>query len=99
MGNAIVWGGSQYYLPLVGEHGVRILLPRAASHKIKARIVYEGPLKPPIAKGDKLAVLRVTTSTGATTQVPLFAAEDVERAGVISRGFDSLIHLTFGWIL
>ena len=99
VGDAIVWGGTQYYLPLVGAGGVRILLPRAAGRKIKASIVYEGPLKAPIKKGDQVARLRVTTESKATTEVPLFAAQDVERAGVLSRGFDSLLHLAFGWIL
>ena len=86
-------------MPLVGDGGVRILLPRAANRKIKASIVYEGPLKAPIAKGDQVAKLRVTTQSNATTEVPLYAAQDVEQAGVMSRGFDSLLHLAFGWIL
>jgi len=100
VGEAIVYGGSQFQLPLVGDGGVRILLPRAANRKkIKASIIYDGPLKAPIAKGDEVAKLRVTTDNNATTEVPLYASQDVEQAGVISRGFDSLLHLAFGWIL
>lgn len=99
VGEAIVWGGSQYYLPLVGKDGVRILLPRAAGRKLKANIIYEGPLKAPITKGDQVALLRVATESKATTEVPLYAGIDVEQSGVMSRGFDSLLHLAFGWIL
>ncbi len=99
VGEAIVWGGSQYYLPLVGDGGVHILLPRAASKKVKASIVYEGPLKAPIAKGTQVAMLQVTGENDATTQVPLYAGQDIERSGVLSRGFDSLLNLAFGWIL
>ena len=99
VGEALVWGGTQFFVPLTGDDGVRILLPRKADKRLKASIVYEGPLKPPIRKGDQVAVLRVTTANEATTEVPLYAAQDIESGGIVSRGFDSLFHLAFGWIL
>ena len=99
VGEALVWGGTQFFVPLTGDGGVRILLPRTADKRLKASIVYEGPLKPPIRKGDQVAMLRVTTANSATTEVPLYAAKDVESGGIVSRGFDSLFHLAFGWIL
>ena len=37
-------------------------------------------------KGDKVATLRVTSSTKAINEVPLYAAEDIEPAGVMRRG-------------
>ena len=51
-----------------------------------------------VRRGDQVAMLRVTSSTGAQSQVPLYAAEDVERAGLARRGLDSLIHMAFGWL-
>ena len=67
--------------------------------KIKAWIVYNGPLKAPIAKGDQVAYLRVVSDGNSVNEIPLYAAEHVERAGVIGRGFDSLVNLAFGWFL
>jgi D-alanyl-D-alanine carboxypeptidase (penicillin-binding protein 5/6) len=101
VGSARVWGGTRYLVPLVGEAGgVRILVPRTASQtRYKASIIYEGPLKPPIRKGDQVAILRVVGSDSGVNEVPLYAGEDVEKAGILARGFDSLILLAFGWVL
>lgn len=100
VGSARVWGGDRMYVPLVGKNGVMVLLPRtAANQKLKrAEIVYFSPLKAPIAKGDEVAILRVTSASGATNEAPLLAAEDVKRGGVMRRGVDSLYHMMFGWI-
>jgi len=94
IGQARVWGGSRMFLPLVGKGDVAILLPRfPANQKLKAEIVYTGPLKAPISKGDVVAHLRVSSTSGAVNEVPLVAGEDVTRSGVVRRGFDSLVHM------
>lgn len=99
VGEARVWGGSQYYVKLSGKGDVMVLMPRSlGKEKYKAEIIYKGPLKPPIAKGDQVATLRITTSIGSVAETPLYAAEDVERAGVLARGLDSLVHLAFRWV-
>ena len=87
------------YMPLVGENGVSIVLPRyPPNQKLSARIIYNGPLKPPIKKGERVATLRVTTSSEAVSEAPLFAAEEVRQAGFIRRGLDSLLYLATGWM-
>lgn len=99
VGQARVWGGSSLFVPLVGRDDVRVYLPRfPVNQRLRGEVIYTGPLKPPIRRGDQIAMLRVTSSTGAQGQVPLFAAESVERAGLMRRGLDSLFHLAFGWI-
>jgi D-alanyl-D-alanine carboxypeptidase (penicillin-binding protein 5/6) len=99
VGYARVWGGERMYMPLVGKGEVSVVLPRVpANPKLTARIYYKGPLKPPVKKGDQVATLRVTTATDATSEVPLYAAEDVDRAGFIWRGLDSLLYLATRWI-
>jgi D-alanyl-D-alanine carboxypeptidase (penicillin-binding protein 5/6) len=98
VGQARVWGGSQLFVPLVGKGDVRVYLPRfPVNQRLRGDVIYTGPLKPPIRRGDQVALLRVTSSTGAQGQVPLFAAVSVERAGLARRGFDSLLHLALGW--
>lgn len=100
VGEARVWGGTLYYVPLVGDGPVRIMVPRAtAQGRLKANVVYKGPLKPPIKKGDRVAVLRVENSEGAISEVPLLAGVDVDRAGVFARGLDSLLLLGLGWMM
>jgi len=97
--HARVWGGERMYLPLVGHGEVSIVLPRLPAHpKVTARIFYKGPLKPPVKKGEQVAMLRVTTQSEASSEVPLYAAEDVGKAGFIRRGLDSLLYLATRWI-
>ena len=55
------------------------------TQKLRAHIVYQWPLKPPLKKGDQAAVLRVTTSADAMNEVPLYVAEEVGPAGTDSR--------------
>jgi D-alanyl-D-alanine carboxypeptidase (penicillin-binding protein 5/6) len=99
VGHARVWGGQRMYVPLAGKSDVNVWLPRnMANQKLRASIVYQWPLKPPLRKGDQVAVLRVTTSSESMNEVPLFVAEDVDPAGTVRRGFDSLLCLATRWL-
>ena len=92
VGQARVWGGQRMYLPLAVKGDVTISLPKGPStQRLAGEIVYKAPLKPPVKKGDSVAVLRITSASGAQTEVPLFATEDVETAGIVRKGFDSLV--------
>lgn len=99
VGDALVWGGTKRYVNLKGKGEVSILLPRTASRKIKASIIYQGPLKPPIKQGDEIALLRVTAPNAAVNEVPLYAAEDIDEGPIWMKGLESLLHLAFGWVL
>ncbi len=96
VGRARVFGGSAFYVPLVGEGEVNVWLPRyPASQRLRGEIVYAGPLRAPVTKGTQVARLRVTSTTNAMQEVPLYAAEDVGQGGIVRRGLDSLAHLAF----
>jgi len=98
--DALVWGGTQHYVPLVGDGNIDIILPVNSSGKVSASVVYQGPIKAPIRKGDKVAVLRVTsTESSATNEIPLYAGDDVAQSNFAMRGLDSLFVLAFGWLL
>jgi serine-type D-Ala-D-Ala carboxypeptidase (penicillin-binding protein 5/6) len=99
VGEARVWGGSKYYVPLVGDGPVRIVVPRdAVAGKLKANVVYQGPLRPPIRKGDAVALLRVENGQGSISEVPLFAGADIDKASILARGLDALMLSGFGWM-
>ena len=100
VGSARVWGGKSFYVPLTGGDGpVTVILPRVPENpRLRGEIVYDGPLKPPIKKGDKVAILRVTSQTNSVNEVPLYAAKDVEPAGLMRRGLDALAHLALSWV-
>jgi D-alanyl-D-alanine carboxypeptidase (penicillin-binding protein 5/6) len=99
IGHARVWGGEHMFVPLTGKGDVMIWLPRVpANQKLRANIIYKWPLKGPLAKGDRVAMLRVTSSSDATNEVPLYVAEDVAPSGTLRRGLDSLLCLATRWL-
>jgi D-alanyl-D-alanine carboxypeptidase (penicillin-binding protein 5/6) len=99
VGKARVWGGDRMYVPLTGNGQLSVVLPRfPANQKLRAEIVYVGPLKAPVRKGDAVAKLKVTSSTEASTEVPLYAAEDVKPVGTWRRGLDTLLLMATRWI-
>ena len=92
IGTARVWGGKTWYLPLAAKGPVMITLPKyPANQRLSAEIVYKAPLKPPVKKGDQVATLKVSSSSSASTEVPLYAAEDVQKGGIVRQGLDSLV--------
>jgi D-alanyl-D-alanine carboxypeptidase (penicillin-binding protein 5/6) len=101
VGWARVWGGNRFYLRLTGDGEVSIVMPKAAAasgQRLKGEIIYASPLKPPIKKGEPVATLRITSTSSAVSEVPLYAGEDIEPGGLMRRGLDSLAHLAFGWM-
>jgi len=66
---------------------------------LKASLVYQGPLKAPVKKGEAVGYLRVETSEGIVSKVPVFAAIDVPRSSVLARGVDSVLMITLGWLM
>lgn len=99
VGSARVWGGEKFYVNLTGQGAMKVILPKfPAKPKLTGEIIYRGPLKAPIKKGDQVAMLRVKTTTNAVNEVPLYAAEDIAEGGVIRAGLDSIIHIAFRWL-
>jgi D-alanyl-D-alanine carboxypeptidase (penicillin-binding protein 5/6) len=93
VGEARVWGGTKWTVPVKTNSEVKILLPVSAKDlRIKAQIVYRGPLKPPVKEGTKVAEVRVTSeSTGTSNSAPLYAAASLEPGGIVSKGVDSVL--------
>ena len=92
VGQARVWGGDSMYVPLAGKGDVTISLPKyPASQRLQAEIIYKAPLKPPVKKGDQVATLKISSSSSASTEIPLYAQEDVLPAGIVRRGLDTLV--------
>ena len=98
--DALVWGGTQHYVTLVGDGNINVILPVTATGKVNASVIYKGPIKAPIHKGDRVAVLRITAAeSSATNDIPLYAGEDIAQSNFAMRGIDSLLMLAFGWLL
>ena len=86
-----VWKGAQPTAQLGAAGGVVIAVPRGEGDKLKTTIERADPLVAPLAKGQKVGTLKVTTQAGASiATVPLVVLEPVEQAGILGRAWDSL---------
>lgn len=99
VGSVRVWGGDKYYVPVRGDGPIGVVLAKAEeSKRLKAEIVFNGPLKAPIRQGDQVAILRVTSPSNTVNEMQLYAAEDIKQTSIIWRGLDSLAVMAFRWI-
>ncbi|KEQ54863.1 D-alanyl-D-alanine carboxypeptidase family protein [Sphingobium chlorophenolicum] len=82
--------GSVTKVALVAPQDMAVTLPRAASSGISVKVAYTGPIKAPIAKGQKIAQLIVSTPDTPPQILPLVAGEDVSEAGIFGRLWNGL---------
>jgi D-alanyl-D-alanine carboxypeptidase (penicillin-binding protein 5/6) len=87
---AEVQGGSAPAVSLVAPRNMAMTLPQTASDQMKVSVVYDGPLKAPIAKGQQVAELIVRTGDGEMQSMPLVAGAAVEEAGFFGRLWNGL---------
>lgn len=93
VGNARVQDGTARQVALVSPRAIHANLPLEGGSVTSLRIVYQGPLVAPIAKGDKVAELEIRTSEGEPSRVPLFASSSVAKAGTWDRIVNGLVSL------
>jgi D-alanyl-D-alanine carboxypeptidase (penicillin-binding protein 5/6) len=91
--DAQVQGGGDDRVPLVAPRSIAVTLPAGAAGSIRAKVVYNGPIKAPIAKGQHVADLVVTTADTPPQTMPLVASEAVGEAGFFGRIWNGLTSL------
>ena len=89
VGSAQVQMGSSSEVPLVAPRDLAVSVPAALTisneKPIIMKIRYRGPLVAPIAKGQEVAQLVISTGDTSPQVVSLVAGEDVGRAGFFGR--------------
>jgi D-alanyl-D-alanine carboxypeptidase (penicillin-binding protein 5/6) len=86
-----VWKGRQATVKLGAEGPVVIAVPRGEGDKLKTQVVRTDPLVAPLAQGQRVGTLKVTTASGApVAEFPLVVQEAVEQAGLLGRAWDAI---------
>ena len=93
VGSARVYGGEQMNVALVASSPVRVLMPRGATERLTARIVYQGPLMAPVQEGAEVARLRVYRGSVLALDAPLMAGETIAQGPLHRRAFDASLEL------
>ena len=86
-----VWKGKERQAKLGAEGSVVIAVPRGEGDKLKTEVQRTDPLVAPLAKGQRVGTLKVTTAAGApVAEVPLVVQEAVGQAGLFGRAWDAV---------
>jgi D-alanyl-D-alanine carboxypeptidase (penicillin-binding protein 5/6) len=86
VGAAQVQLGSEEEVGLLAPRNLAVTLPAGIpASKIRVKVVYDGPVKAPIKKGQQIAQLVVETGDTPPQSMPLIAAADVGEAGFFGR--------------
>ena len=91
-----VWLGAKKKVEVIPEEDVYITIPKRKKSTIKSIIEYNGPVEAPIRKGDKIGELKVYIAGELERTVNVLSKENIERANIFSRIFNSLNFLVWG---
>ncbi len=86
-----VWKGTANVAKLGPSGALFISVPKGEGGKLQTKIERTDPLIAPLAKGQKVGRILVSTAAGApVTEVPLVVMEPVEQSGILGRAWDAL---------
>jgi len=86
-----VWKGKVNEAKLGAAGAVFVSVPKGEAGTLKTQIERSDPLVAPLAQGQRVGTLKVTTAAGApVTEVPLVVMEAVEQAGIFGRAWDAI---------
>ncbi|WP_345719856.1 D-alanyl-D-alanine carboxypeptidase family protein [Qipengyuania sphaerica] len=91
---AEVQGGASSDVALVSPHGIFVDIPAGGHRDVKLTVHYDGPLRAPIRKGEKVARLVVSIDGMSDYTIPLAARDEVPEAGFGRRILNGML----GWI-
>jgi D-alanyl-D-alanine carboxypeptidase (penicillin-binding protein 5/6) len=89
IGDAKVFGGASGSVPLVSDGPVNLMVQRNLNERVVARIIYTGPVRAPIERGQPIGRLRVTRGDITALEVQLRAGESVPQGGMTGRAVDA----------
>ena len=87
----VIWKGRQPTARLGTEGGVFVSVPKGTGANLQTKIERTDPLIAPLAKGQRVGTVKVSTAAGAAVlEVPLVALDAVEESGFFGRVWDTL---------
>ncbi len=93
---ADVWLGAEPKVPVTASQDVLVTLPKAARRSMKATVHYDGPVHAPVAKGQPVGKLVITADGIDPVDVPLVAAQPVDKLGPMGRIAAAAGYLVWG---
>lgn len=87
----MVWKGKEREAKLAAAGAVFVSVPKGEGGKLQTKVERTDPLVAPLAKGQRVGTLKVSTAAGTPViEVPLVVMEGVEQAGLFGRAWDAI---------
>ena len=96
LARAAVAGGSEDFVGVTAAQDIRASARRVDKAEIRTRIVYPKTLVAPIKKGQVVAQMIITVPGFSERRVPLVAAETVDSANFLVRGYKAVRNMILG---
>ena len=96
IGYAKVFGGDSRSVKLVSPKPVEVMVQKNGTDKLIARVVYNGPVRAPIAAGQQIGVVRVWRGANIAMEAPVYAADSVGVGSTMRRAIDGASELVIG---
>ena len=91
-----VWQGRKKKINVHVESDIYKTIPKAKKKYLKAKVTYQGPIKAPINKDDKIAKLDVMFKDENIGSYNLLASEAIRKQNILSRILTSINFLIWG---
>jgi D-alanyl-D-alanine carboxypeptidase (penicillin-binding protein 5/6) len=86
-----VWKGASPQAALGSSEDVYVAVPRGEGDRLKTRIERIDPLVAPLARGQRVGTLKITTAAGTSiAEIPLTVVQPVPEAGLFGRAWDAV---------
>ena len=86
-----VWKGTANVAKLGAAGAVFVSVPKGEGGKLQTKVERSDPLVAPLAKGQRVGRILVSTAAGAPlVEVPLVVMEPVEQSGIFGRAWDAI---------
>ena len=96
VGYAKVFGGDSRSVKLASPQPIKVMVPKNGSEKLIARVVYNGPVRAPVASGQAVGVVRVWRGANLAMETPVYAGEAVDTGSTMRRAIDGASELVVG---
>ncbi len=94
--NLDVWLGKENEVKVYTKNDIYKIIKKGQKKKIKAKIIYDGPIEAPIKKNQILAKLKIIYDENLIGEYELLAIKDVKKVNIFSRLMKSLNYLIWG---
>ena len=91
-----VWLGKKDKVKVYTKEDIYKTIKKGQKKKIKAKIIYDGPIEAPIKKDQILAKLKIVYDQELIGEYELLAVDEVKRVNIFSRLIKSFNYLIWG---